>query len=317
MAEPPPQPLQRTVSKDDLPFNLLDDMFEAASQANPPLASIAELPDNALVNMLLSPAMADDNVREACERQLAQRESLRLPMLSVAGAGALSATVSSPRGSRFTRRFAGLRSLSVRDSRGLEDAGLTALAGALPPTLAELDIGGTACTDAGMIAIAAVLPSTSLKALDVRSNPGVDTAGWTALSEALRELPALRTLNCSCCGPLNRPSARETRAAWVARCARDTAGMGSAGASVLAASLPSIPGLESVYLDQCGIGDEGARALAAVMPQCPSLLRLYIFSNPIGPAGKSALEAAIPECPKLTDTYKEAFFREEPCQVVT
>ena len=71
--------------------------------------------------------------------------------------------------------------------------------------------------------------------------------------------------------------------------------MGSAGASVLAASLPSIPGLESVYLDQCGIGDEGARALAAVMPQCPSLLRLYIFSNPIGPAGKSALEAAIPE----------------------
>ena len=62
MAEPPPQPLQRTVSKDDLPFNLLDDMFEAASQANPPLASIAELPDNALVNMLLSPAMADGNV---------------------------------------------------------------------------------------------------------------------------------------------------------------------------------------------------------------------------------------------------------------
>ena len=86
---------------------------------------------------------------------------------------------------------------------------------------------------------------------------------------------------------------------------------------MLAASLPSIPGLESVYLDQCGIGDEGARALAAVMPQCPSLLRLYIFSNPIGPAGKSALEAAIPECPKLTDTFKEAFFREEPCQVVT
>ena len=105
--------------------------------------------------------------------------------------------------------------------------------------------------------------------------------------------------------------------ARVARCARDTAGMGSAGASVLAASLPSMVNLESVYLDQCGIGDEGARALAAVMPQCPSLLRLYIFSNPIGPAGKSALEAAIPECPKLTDTYKEAFFREEPCQVVT
>jgi hypothetical protein len=316
-------------SRETLPDSIIDELWQKTLAENPGIPGIADLPDQALINVLLSHAATSDAVKEACERQLASRVSLKL-RLTPAGADALLARVQCPRGARFVSRFAGLREIDVRNSVELGDEGLTVLAMALPATLAVLDIRSTACGDAGMIAVAQALPATNIRALVCSENVGIGIAGWTALGHTLNSLPYLRTLNCSSCGVMSR-SAKEPREKWVERCSRDKTGMGDDGAIAIAAGLAGAASLESVYLDTCGIGDAGATALAAAMPDCPSLNRLFCFSNPIGQAGRSAFEAAIPQCPELTDTFKnkfsfegqnytlpkDQFYREnEPAQVV-
>lgn len=292
-------------SRETLPDTVIDEMFAIASKNNPALSTFAELPDQALLNVLLTLAQTNDNAKEAVERQLATRERLKL-LLTPEGAAAILARVQCPRGSRFVARFAGLRAVDVRGSRDIGDTGLTHLAQALPPGLVELNIASTQCGDKGMIAVADELPRTRIKALNCSDNISIGLAGWTALGEALPSLALLRTLTCSGCGVMNR-SAKEPYERWVERCSRDRIGMGDDGCAALATGLAGAGQLESVYLDTCGIGNRGACAIASVMPDCPSLNRLFVFANPIGSEGKAAFEAAMLKCPNLTDTFKDKF----------
>ena len=147
------------------------------------------------------------------------------------------------------------------------DAGLAALAGALPPTLRKLDIERCGCGDEGMAAIAAALPSTQLDRLDVRAIPFVLTSGWAALGAAATEMSQLQTL-----------------------VAEDCSGMGDTGAEALAAGLPE--SVTELYLDDCGIRSDGAQALAAALPRWPNLVRLGASDNPMGEAGEAGLRAA-------------------------
>ena len=67
----------------------------------------------------------------------------------------------------------------------LGDAGVTALAAALPPTLEGLSFMVVGCGDAGMLAVARALPTTRVGQLLCYMNPAVTEAGWTALAAAL------------------------------------------------------------------------------------------------------------------------------------
>ena len=70
----------------------------------------------------------------------------------------------------------------------LGDAGVAAVAAALPPTVEYLVLTETGFGDDGMCALAAALSShkASLKGLELADNPGVGRRGWRALVEALR-----------------------------------------------------------------------------------------------------------------------------------
>ena len=182
------------------------------------------------------------------------------------------------------RGFAGdgLVRLDVQDNPGLGDAGVTLLAGALPPELRRLNIGNMGCGDQGMVAIAAALPALShLAELYCDSNTAVGQAGWAALGAALPQMSALTCLQIRDCGA-----------------------MGDAGAAALAAGLPGAPVLRELYLRQShinrenvltlphGIDDAGARALAAVLPRCAPLRHLELTNHSYGAAGLEALNAA-------------------------
>eukprot|EP01045_Picozoa_sp_COSAG04_P056691 COSAG04_NODE_26610_length_293_cov_0.381443_1_plen_97_part_11 len=77
-----------------------------------------------------------------------------------------------------------LKELHV-DVNDLGDAGMTALAAVLPPTLEVVGFGGVECGDVGMVAIARALDLTSVTILVCNDNPAVTEAGWTALGAAL------------------------------------------------------------------------------------------------------------------------------------
>ena len=64
----------------------------------------------------------------------------------------------------------------------------------MPPSLQTLDVADTGCDDAGMTALAAALPRTALRSLGCAFSPAVTARGWAALAAALPQLPALRTL---------------------------------------------------------------------------------------------------------------------------
>ena len=149
------------------------------------------------------------------------------------------------------------------------DAGVTALAAVLPPTLRTLSVcERVGCGDAGMLALARALPTTRIDRLTIKGNPAVTEVGWAALGAAL---PVAGT----------EPHCLSLVAS----------NFGDVGAAALARRLPESR-LRGVGLCYCGIGDAGARALAAVIPRCPELLILNVQDNPIGPEGRAALEAA-------------------------
>ena len=205
------------------------------------------------------------------------------------------------------RGFAGegLRSLDVGDNPKLGDAGVTLLAGALPPELRRLGISNTGCRDEGMEAVAAAAALAHLTSLFCSGNPAVGQVGWAALGAALPQMSSLTCLEI-----------------------RD-AQMDDAGAAALAAGLPGAPVLQELYLSQShvesdslpvvprrlivegatvsepelpgtpvlpeGIGDAGAVALAAVLPRCLALQSLELTNHSYGIAGLEALNAAAAE----------------------
>lgn len=134
----------------------------------------------------------------------------------------------------------------------LGDAGLTALATALPPTLEELHIVDIACGDVGFMALAnALRDCTSLDRLWCgRNHAGGD--GWGALG---RQLPNL--------GQLTEIVAVASK-------------MGCSGVTALIQGLSGAESLSRLDFAYSDIGLDGALALAQVLPQCPALTTLKV-----------------------------------------
>ena len=129
----------------------------------------------------------------------------------------------------------------------LGDAGVVALAKALPPSLKHLDIDSTGCGNEGLVALVAALPAlVHLRRLDCSTNPATTARGWLALAGALPSLPALEVLSAS-----------------------DCTGMGSEGAAALAAALPQCPRLTAVYMGDCGLDEQAKAALRAAEQSVP------------------------------------------------
>ena len=166
-----------------------------------------------------------------------------------------------------------LKSLDVSVNRDLGDAGVTALAAVLPPTLESAGFAKVECGDAGMLALARALDLTSVGMLVCNDNPAVTEAGWGALGAAL---PPLRW----------RGAHQSFNGCFFVR-----ADLGDAGAAALANRLPE-SGIVALLAGCCRIGDAGARALAAVIPRCPQLLAVELRQNPIGADGGRALGVA-------------------------
>eukprot|EP01045_Picozoa_sp_COSAG04_P010296 COSAG04_NODE_625_length_11793_cov_11.719942_10_plen_298_part_00 len=168
--------------------------------------------------------------------------------LTAAGVASLAPALRRPWGE------GGLKVLSVQDNCGLGDAGVAALAKALPPTLERLEITSTGCGDDGFVALAAALPAlTRLETLwcggpgvGARGNPDVTARGWAALAGALPSLPALQELRAAGC-----------------------TGMGSAGAAALAAALPQCPRLQHLYVRDCGLDAQAKAPLKAAVYSVP------------------------------------------------
>ena len=148
----------------------------------------------------------------------------------------------------------GRRELFVSGNRGLGDAGVAALAKALPPSLTELFISDTGCGDDGLVALAAALPAlTRLEYLHCSDNPAAGDRGWAALAGALPSLPALQAIRAY---------------------ASDSHGMGSEGAVALAAALPRCPRLRDVFVmrrsELAARTEPGFVALYTALQQLPA-----------------------------------------------
>eukprot|EP01045_Picozoa_sp_COSAG04_P006084 COSAG04_NODE_294_length_17734_cov_15.211568_9_plen_306_part_00 len=119
------------------------------------------------------------------------------------------------------------------------DAGVAALAGALPETVEDLSIYDTECGDDGFVALAAAMPRlTRMRVLGVGRNQHVGPAGFRAVAEALPAMPALREVS-----------------------AQKLHGMGSEGASALAAAVPQCPRLQVLDLSQSDFDDQAKSQL--------------------------------------------------------
>ena len=144
-------------------------------------------------------------------------------------------------------RAGGLRHLNLGGNSGLGDAGVAALAKALPPSLETLGISNTGCGDDGLVALAAALPAfTRLERLWCEHNPAATARGWVALAGALPSLPALAQLAAGCC-----------------------TGMGSEGAAALAATIPQCPRLRDLHVYDCGLGAQAKAALRSAAASVP------------------------------------------------
>lgn len=152
---------------------------------------------------------------------------------------------------------------------GLGDAGVSALASALPPTLSSLDISDVACGNTGMSVLAGALRSTSMQRFASNKNPAISEPGWRAFGACLPFLPDLIELSLHSCRR-----------------------MGKAGLAAIAAGLPATK-IEVLMLDG-STNDAGVVALAPVLPRCDRLSELYLRTNQLAKEGASALAAVLP-----------------------
>ena len=135
----------------------------------------------------------------------------------------------------------GLLELSLHDNP-LSDAGVAALAKALPSTLQSLWLHNTGCGNEGCAALAARLPSLDeLGYLSLCDNPAITGTGWVAMANGI---------------PTAAPDAVND---GLVLKLENNPGLGSEGAAALAAAVPRCPGLGYLFLNGCGL-DEAAKA---------------------------------------------------------
>ena len=156
--------------------------------------------------------------------------------LAAAGAASLAPALRCPWGD------GGLKKLRAGGNPSLGDAGVVALAKALPPTLETLELSGAGCGDDGLVALAAAFPALAhLGVLWCNDNPAATARSWVALARALPSLPALQQL-------------------WVHR----NPAVGPEFATALADALPQCPQLYSLYATGTGLGEGDKAKLKAV-----------------------------------------------------
>ena len=170
--------------------------------------------------------------------------NLGLNELKAAGAACLAPALRRPWGD------SGLKKLRVDGNPSLGDAGVAALAKALPATLEHLKISMTGCGDDGLVALTAALPALTrlrelflfyLCGLYCRDNPAATARGWVALAGALPSAPALQKVDMT-----------------------QNTGMGSEGVAALVAAVPECPQLRSVYVWDCGLDNQDKAKLQAL-----------------------------------------------------
>eukprot|EP01046_Picozoa_sp_COSAG06_P051192 COSAG06_NODE_8296_length_2210_cov_47.281074_2_plen_425_part_00 len=137
----------------------------------------------------------------------------------------------------------GLLELDLHDNPGLGNAGLVALATALPHlgNLRRLSFSNSGCDDDGYVALSARLPTLGrLRELHCSNNQAVSARGWAALASVL-------------------PSLRSLRELW----AMNTIGW------------------DGRTRGAHWVGAEGVAALAAAVPHCARLQVLQIEARPV------------------------------------
>lgn len=140
-------------------------------------------------------------------------------------------------------------------NHGLGDAGIEALAAALPAHLRCLSVHCTGLGDAGMEKLVNALPPT-LVDLDCGNNSkGITHVGWAMLGRKLPHLPRLEVLGATQCAMDNR------------------------GLAALVVGLARAPKLMQMSVQTNHIGDEGMLALSEVLQLQPRpALRFLMFN---------------------------------------
>lgn len=166
------------------------------------------------------------------------------------------------------RTFGGLRTLKI-DGGDLGDAGVAALAQALPATIRSLTIEHVRVGNAGVEALAPALVRTGIRRLSLRDNAEVHEAGWAALGVALPQLAELAELDVSRCPGMS-----------VAALTACLAAHGNPAVTGKAAAL------KELHMYSCRLDQQAIQRLAAVLPQCPALEMVRVLLFPIEePAG--------------------------------
>ena len=137
--------------------------------------------------------------------------------------------------------------------------------------LPDMAQGGKGLTAHDATVVAEILKSnTSVKSVDLHSNPKIGDEGAKALAEALKVNATVKELYLTDCG------------------------IGDDGAAALAEALRSNTSLTTLSLAACRIGDAGAAALAAALRSNTSLSVLNLERNKgISEQGKQLLRDAV------------------------
>jgi hypothetical protein len=275
-AAPPPSFLGAAIDQQQLPIDQslaertangdprLRHIFDTVRQAPPP-------PQPGRLNLNYD-CFGDEGGRCLGAALKGLPEPLRLCSIGIASCGltasGMAAVVAGLRGRSFAG--AGLRALNASGNAGLGDDGVVELLRLeLPPTLEELYLANVGLGDAGMAALAAALPAMSaLRTLSVNANPAVAERGWAALGAALPQLPALSSLQAEECVGMRDSGAAALAVGIPGALSLETVnlhgcGIGDEGARVLAVVMRGHrqePALH-VYLTANDYGAAGKAAL--------------------------------------------------------
>lgn len=125
--------------------------------------------------------------------------------------------------------------------------------------------------DDGLAILAQALPSTLINFS--MASTGCGNKGMSAVAAALGRISSLETLDCG-----------------------GNSGIGALGWGALAAALPQMFALWSLYAGACEMDDSGVAALASGLPHAQALKSLYLGHNNIANAGARSLTEVLPRC---------------------